>query len=87
MVQWVKNPTAGAWAAVNVWVQSLVWIQSLVWCSGLKDPALLQLWSRLQLWLGFNPWFGNFHMPQVRPQRLKKEVLEFLSWRSRNESR
>ena len=55
MVQWVKHPTAAAWAAAEIQVQS--WAQR----SELMDPALLQRW------LGFNPWAGNFHMPLVQP--------------------
>ena len=41
MLQWVKNLTAAAQAAVEVQVQSPAQR------SGLKDLALLQLWHRL----------------------------------------
>ena len=65
MAQWVKNPTAGAWVAVEAQVQSLT--QG----SALKDLALPSLPGRLQWQLGFSPWPRNFHMPQMQP--LKKD--------------
>ena len=50
MVQWVKNPTAAAWVAVEAWVQS----QALG--GRLKESVLLQL----QLTL--SPWPRNLHV-------------------------
>ena len=34
-----------------------------------KDPALPQLLCSSQLQLEFDPWPGNFHMPQVWPNK------------------
>lgn len=45
MAQWVKNPTAAAWVAVEV----RVWF--LARHNGLKHPALPHLWCRSQLHL------------------------------------
>ena len=52
VTQWVKNPTAAAWVAVELRFQSLAQY------SGLKDPALPQLRCRSQLRLGMDPWPG-----------------------------
>lgn len=57
MAQWVTNPTAATWVAVEARVQSL-------------DSALPQLWCRSQLQLRFDPWAGHFQVPWVQP--LKK---------------
>ena len=40
-----------------------------------KDPVLPQLWHRLQLHLGFYLRPGNFHMPDRRPKKKKKNLL------------
>ena len=55
LVQWVKNLTAMAQAAVEVRVQSL---ES-------EDLVLSQLQYRSHLWLIFNPWPRSFHTLQV----------------------
>ena len=61
VAQWVKNPAAVAWVAVEVWVPSLAW------CSRLKDPMWPQLRCSLQPWCGFSPWPGNFPVPPEQP--------------------
>ena len=61
MVQWVKNPTAVAWVALEVQVQSLDGR------SGFKDLVLLQLQHRSKLCLGSSPWPRNFSILQVQP--------------------
>ena len=45
-MQWVKNPTAGAWVA------SEVWVQSLALCSLLKDPSQVTV----EAWIQFLAW-------------------------------
>ena len=60
VAQWVKNPTAVAWVALEAFVRSPT-------CSGLKDLTLPQPWHRSKLQLRFNPWPWNFHMLQLQP--------------------
>ena len=51
-MQWVKNPTAAAWVAVEVQARSLAQ------CSGLKDPVLPPGWDSVP-GLGTSICHGN----------------------------
>ena len=52
-------------------------IPNLAQC--IKDLALLWLWHRLHLRLGISPWPRNFHLPQMRPQKVKKKKKKDLA--------
>lgn len=52
-MQWFKNPTTVAQAAMEEQVQTPAWH------IGLKDTALPQLCCRLQLQLKFDPWLTS----------------------------
>lgn len=45
----------------------------------LKDLAVPQLQYRAQLWFGFNPWPGNFHMLQVQPNNVNKQISHIIN--------
>ena len=41
-----------------------------------KDLALSLLWLWLQLWHRFHPWPGNFHLPQVWPEKILSSAAQ-----------
>ena len=41
-----------------------------------KDPALSLQWLRLLVWGEFSPWPENFYMPQIQPEKRKKQTIE-----------
>ena len=69
VVQWVKNPTLGAWVAVEVWVQSLAQHNRF------KDLVLPYLRHSLQLQFESDPWPRNFH----GCSHLKKKLIPDLT--------